>query len=434
MFNTVMAVKMENKKSIYSWALYDWADSTYATTVMAGFFPLFFKIYYSVDVDVTVSTAQLGFANSISSFIVVLLAPLLGAIADVGSIKKRFLFLFAYLGILMSAALALVGEGEWELAAFVYVLGNVGFMGSNIFYDGLLSSISKEKNVDFVSGLGFALGYLGGGILFGVNVLMLQNPALFGLENEVQAVKASFVSVAVWWAIFSTPLFLFIEEKRGPSKGSRALLAQGYLRLKITFSKIKELKGLLLFLIAYWLYIDGVDTIIRMAVDYGMALGFDTKNLILSLLMVQFIGFPATLTFAKLAQHWNTKKAIYLAIMIYIFIIFWATRMDEVYEFYILAAMIALVQGGIQALSRSYYSKMIPEENSAEFFGFYNFLGKFAAILGPLLVAVVALFSENSRVAIASVSIFFILGGILLYFVDEKKVATDVKSALSPPQ
>lgn len=431
MFNTVVVVKMENKKNIYSWALYDWANSAYATTIMAGFFPLFFKTYYSVDVDATVSTAQLGFANSISSFIIVLLAPLLGAIADAGSIRKRFVFLFAYLGILMSGALALVGAGQWELAVFVYALGNVGFMGSNTFYDGLLPSVSNEKNVDFVSGLGFALGYLGGGILFAVNVLMLQNPTLFGLENEVQAVKASFVSVAVWWALFSTPFFLFVEEKRGKNKIDGTLLAEGYLRLKITFSKIKELKGLLLFLIAYWLYIDGVDTIIRMAVDYGIALGFDTKNLILSLLMVQFIGFPATLAFAKLAQHWDTKKAIYIAIVIYIFIIFWATKMDEVYEFYILAAMIALVQGGIQALSRSYYSKMIPQENSAEFFGFYNFLGKFAAILGPLLVAVVALFSENSRVAIASVSIFFILGGILLYFVDEKKVAIDVKSALS---
>lgn len=422
---------MENKKSIYSWALYDWANSTYATTVMAGFFPLFFKTYYSVDVDATVSTAQLGFANSLSSFIVVLMAPLLGAIADAGSIKKRFLFLFAYLGILMSATLALVGEGQWELAAFVYVLGNIGFMASNIFYDGLLPSISKEKNVDFVSGLGFALGYLGGGILFAVNVLMLQNPALFGLESEVQAVKASFISVALWWALFSTPLFLFVEEKRGEIRTSGALVMEGYLRLKRTFSKIKELKGLLLFLIAYWLYIDGVDTIIRMAVDYGMALGFDSKSLILSLLMVQFIGFPATLLFAKLAEKWETKKAIYLAIVFYLFIIFWATRMSEVYEFYILAAMIALVQGGIQALSRSYYSKMIPQEHSAEFFGFYNFLGKFAAILGPLLVALVALFSENSRIAIASISVFFILGGILLYFVDEKKVAKDVKSALS---
>ncbi len=421
---------MEKKKQIYSWALYDWADSTYATTVMAGFFPLFFKTYYSANVDATVSTAQLGFANSISSFIVVLLAPLLGSIADAGSLKKRFLFLFAYLGILMSAALALVGEGMWQMAVFVYVLGNIGFMGSNTFYDALLSSISDERSVDFVSGLGFALGYLGGGILFGVNVWMLQNPSLFGLENEAAAVKASFISVALWWAIFSTPLFLFVEEKREGVNKESSLLLQGYLRLKNTFSKIKALKGLLLFLVAYWLYIDGVDTIIRMAVDYGMALGFDTNSLILSLLIVQFVGFPATLLFAKLAQKWDTKKAIFLAIFIYMFIILWATRMNEVYEFYILAIMIACVQGGIQALSRSYYSKMIPQEHAAEFFGFYNFLGKFATILGPLLVAVVALFSQNSRVAIASVVLFFIIGGVLLFFVDEKKVAEDVKKAL----
>ena len=230
------------------------------------------------------------------------------------------------------------------------------------------------------------------------------------------------------------PLLIFVQEKKGKSRSEKTLFTQGYLRLKTTLSKIKELKGLLLFLVAYWLYIDGVDTIIRMAVDYGMALGFDSTNLILSLLMVQFIGFPATLLFAKLAQKWDTKKAIYLAIVMYIFIIFWAYRMQEVYEFYILAFMIALVQGGIQALSRSYYSKMIPQEHSAEFFGFYNFLGKFAAILGPLLVAVVALFSQNSRTAIASISIFFILGGILLYFVDEKNVASDVKRALSYPQ
>ncbi len=421
-------IDMNTKKSIYSWALYDWANSAYATTVMAGFFPLFFKTYYSADTDVTVSTAQLGIANSISSFIIVLIAPLLGAIADVGSLKKRFLFLFAYLGILMSAALALVSEGAWQMAAFIYVLGNVGFMGSNTFYDGLLPSISNRKNVDFISGLGFALGYLGGGILFGINVWMLQDPTLFGLQDEVEAIKASFIGVALWWALFSLPLLLFVHEKKNVK--STTLLTQGYFRLKGTFNKITQLKGLLLFLIAYWLYIDGVDTIIRMAVDYGMALGFDANSLILALLIVQFVGFPATLLFAKLAEHWDTKKAIFLAIGIYLFIIFWAAMMEEVYEFYMLAVMIALVQGGIQALSRSYYSKMIPQRHAAEFFGFYNFLGKFAAILGPLLVAIVALGSESSRIAIASVAIFFILGGILLFFVDEKKIAKDVNSAL----
>jgi len=421
---------INNKKSMYSWALYDWANSAYATTVMAGFFPLFFKAYYSADVDATMSTAQLGIANSISSFIIVLIAPLLGAIADSASLKKRFLFLFAYLGILASASLVLVGEGEWQIAAFVYVLGNIGFMGSNTFYDGLLPSVSNEKNVDFISGLGFALGYLGGGILFAINVWMLQDYTLFGFDNEAEAIKASFITVAIWWFIFSLPLLLFVHEKKEKNLQTGSLIKQGYLRLKNTFSKIKKLKGLMLFLVAYWLYIDGVDTIIRMAVDYGMALGFGTDTLILSLLIVQFVGFPATLIFANLAQRWNTKKAIFLAIGIYFFITLWASMMDQEYEFYILAVIIALVQGGIQALSRSYYSKMIPLHHSAEFFAFYNFLGKFAAIFGPLLVATVALISESSRLAMASIAIFFVLGAILLYFVDEKKVAKDVRSAL----
>ena len=421
---------MQEKKSIYSWALYDWANSAYATTVMAGFFPLFFKAYYSVDADVTVSTAQLGFANSISSFIIVLIAPLLGAIADVGSLKKRFLFTFAYIGILMSVSLPLVSAGEWQIAAFIYVVANVGFMGSNIFYDGLLPSISNKNNVDFVSGLGFAMGYLGGGVLFALNVWMVQDFSFFGFTDESEAIKASFISVALWWAIFSIPLLVFVKEKNDKQKDKTLLIKQGYLRLKNTFSKIRKLRGLGLFLVAYWLYIDGVDTIIRMAVDYGMALGFKTSDLIFALLIVQFVGFPATLLFAKLATFWDTKKAIFLAIGIYLFIIIWASYMKESYEFYVLAIMIALVQGGIQALSRSYYSKMIPSTHAAEFFGFYNFLGKFAAILGPLLVAVVALWSESSRIAIASISIFFILGAILLYFVDERKIENDVKGAL----
>ena len=424
--------KNSKNRSIYAWAFYDWANSAYVTTVIAGFFPVFFKEYFSANVDVTVSTAQLGFANSISSLIIVLMAPLLGAIADIGGLKKRFLFLFAYLGILMSAALSFVGEGAWEAAVFVYVLGNIGFMGSNIFYDSFLPSVSKEKEVDFVSGLGFALGYLGGGILFAFNVWMVQAPAFFGLESSIEAVKISFISVALWWMLFSLPLLLFVKEKKPlKDKGTVQIISEGYRKLSGTIRKIRHLKGLLLFLVAYWLYIDGVDTIIRMAVDYGMAIGFDSNNLILALLIVQFVGFPATLIFAKLAQKWDTKKAILLAIGIYLFITIWAALMDEIHEFYILAAMIALVQGGIQALSRSYYSKMIPEENAAEFFGFYNFLGKSAAILGPFLIGMVTLITENSRVGIASVAIFFILGAILLMKVDEKKVADEVRSALT---
>ncbi len=422
---------MQTNKQIYSWALYDWANSAYATTVMAGFFPLFFKSYFSSETNVITSTAHLGLANSLSSMVIVLLAPLLGAIADAGGLRKRFLFLFAYIGILMSGSLALVQQGDWELAAFVYVMGNIGFMGSNTFYDSLLPGVSEGRSVDFVSGLGFALGYLGGGVLFALNVLMVQKPELFGLSDMAEAVKVSFVSVSLWWALFSLPLLFFVKEE-APRQKRRPIeaVAEGYRQLLRTFSKIRHLKGLLLFLIAYWLYIDGVDTIIRMAVDYAMAIGFDPKSLIMALLLVQFIGFPATLVFAKLAQKYETKRALYVAIGIYICITILASMMQKESEFYLLAVMIGLVQGGIQALSRSYYARMIPHGQSAEFFGFFNFLGKFATILGPVTIGFVAFMSGSSRLGIASVAIFFIAGGLLLYFVDEKKIAEEVRGSL----
>lgn len=418
-------------KRIYGWALYDWANSAYATTVMAGFFPLFFKAYYSADADVTVSTAQLGVANAVSSIVVVLLAPLLGAIADAGGIRKRFLLLFAFLGMLMSASLALVGKGQWELAAMVYAIGNIGFMGSNIFYDAFLPSVTSEDKFDKVSGLGYALGYLGGGILFALNVAMVQVPDLFGFADKAVAIKASFVSVALWWALFTLPLILWVKERRNTRRiGSLKLSLLGYRRLMRTFRRIRHLRGLFLFLVAYWFYIDGVDTIIRMAVDYGMAIGFEPGDLIKALLLVQFIGFPATILVARLADRWETKKAIYLTLGVYVLITVLAAFMHDVGSFYLLATMIALVQGGIQAMSRSYYSRMIPAEYSAEFFGFYNFLGKFATVLGPLLIGAVAVSTHSSRAGIASVAIFFVIGALLLYFVDEQKVASDVRGAM----
>ncbi len=426
-----MIVLMQTNRQIYSWAMYDWANSAYATTVMAGFFPLFFKSYFSTESDVITSTAHLGMANSLSSMIIVLLAPFLGAIADAGGLKKRFLFLFTYLGVLMSGSLALVQQGEWELAAFVYVLGNIGFMGSNVFNDALLPGVAKERSLDYVSGLGFALGYLGGGILFALNVLMVQKPEFFGLSDMYGAVKASFASVAVWWALFSLPALLFVKEQRPKEqrKLGETVLA-GYRQLLGTFKKIRHLKGLLLFLLAYWLYIDGVDTIIRMAVDYAMAIGFAPNALILALLLVQFIGFPATLLFAKLAQKYDTKKALFVAIGTYLVITLWASVMSEEHEFYMLAAMIGMVQGGIQALSRSYYARMIPREQAAEFFGFFNFLGRFATIFGPLLIGFVAVSTQSSRLGIASVAVFFVAGGLLLSRVDEEKTAREVRQAL----
>jgi UMF1 family MFS transporter len=432
----------KEKKAVWGWAMYDWANSAFATTVMAGFFPIFFKQYWSYGVDVNVSTAQLGFGNSIASLFVALMAPVLGAIADKGSARKKFLIFFAYLGVLMTACLFLVGKGEWVWAIFVYAMGIIGFSGANVFYDSLLPTVAGKDNVDYVSGLGFAMGYLGGGLLFLINVLMTLMPEKFGLADSGEAVRYSFISVAIWWGLFTIFTIQWVPEEKtaGASREGGNLIADGFRQIIGTFKKIRHLKTIFLFLLAYWFYIDGVDTIIRMAVDYGMSIGFASNDLIIALLVVQFVGFPSALVFGKLGQKWSVRKAIYLAIGIYMFIVVWGTMMTVKQEFYILAVMIGLVQGGIQALSRSYYSRLIPREQSAEYYGFYNMLGKFAAIVGPALMGVVGLIARRllmpptptpgqiehvgqlaSRWSIGSVLILFLIGAILFYFVDEEK-------------
>ena len=431
----------KEKKGIWGWAMYDWANSAFATTVMAGFFPIFFKDYWSVGADVNVSTAQLGVANSIASLIVALMAPILGAIADKGSAKKQFLIFFAYLGALMTAGLFLVQQGDWAMAIFVYVMGIIGFSGANIFYDALLPSVTHEKNIDRVSGLGFGMGYLGGGVLFALNVAMTLMPETFGLSGAGQAVRISFLSVAIWWGVFTLFTIFWVEEKQSENKlGVMETIKAGFNQYLNTFKKIRHLQTVSIFLLAYWFYIDGVDTIIRMAVDYGMSIGFESNDLIVALLITQFVGFPAAIIFGRLGEKWGVRKSIYLAIFAYIIITFWGVLMTKPIEFYMLAIAIGCVQGGIQALSRSYYSRLIPKGQEGEFYGFYNMLGKFAAILGPLLIGVVGLTIKGtlgplastpeqqlaigqiaSRWGIGSVVILFVIGAILFKFVDEEE-------------
>ena len=436
------SVVSQNKKVIWGWALYDWANSAFATTVMAGFFPIFFKQYWSFGADVNVSTAQLGFGNSISSLIVALMAPILGAIADKGSAKKKFLIFFAYLGVLMTAALFMIQKGQWVWAIFVYVMGIIGFSGANVFYDSLLPGIVGEEKIDYVSGLGFSMGYLGGGLLFLINVLMTQMPQKFGLPDASSAVRFSFLSVALWWGLFTLFTIFWVPEKKVVSKanGAHGAVAAGFRQFAGTFKKIRHLKVVFLFLLAYWFYIDGVDTIIRMAVDYGLSLGFKSGDLIVALLIVQFVGFPAALFFGKLGELWSVRKSIFLAISIYMGVTIWGTMMTREVEFYILAVVIGLVQGGIQALSRSYYSRLIPKNKAAEYYGFYNMLGKFAVILGPVLMGLVGLIVKRilmppaptpeqvvavgqlaSRWGIGSILLLFMIGAVLFYLVDEEK-------------
>lgn len=418
----------DSKKEIFSWALYDWANSAFATTVMAAFFPIFFSQYWSYGGDSVTSTFFLGLGNSIESLIVAIGAPVVGAIADRGSYRKKLLIMFAFLGAVMTSALFWVAMGLWPVAMVLYIVANIGFAGANTLYDSLLPAVASEKKVDFVSSLGYSLGYIGGGLLFLLNVLMYLFPSFFGLEDEIAAVKVSFLMVGIWWIVFSLPLFIFVKEPEGENLSLSTAVKDGFGAVKKTLSSLKKLKNTALFLVAYWCYIDGVDTIIRMATDYGTALGFSSSSLIVALLITQFVAFPSALLYSFFGHKIGIKKALLVAIAGYAVIACFGFFMTNETQFYILAVCIGLFQGGIQALSRSFYSRLIPEAQSSQFYGFFNMLGKFAAIIGPLLIGVVTLITGQQRYGILSLIILFVAGGILLSKVDEKNVADDLKA------
>jgi len=412
----------ENKRAVWSWAFYDWGNSAYSTTVMAGFFPLFFKEYWADPHNPNQSTFYLGMANSIASIVVASLAPLLGSIADQGSAKKKFLTFFAFLGVIMTGGLWMVSQGNWQMAVLFYVMATIGFASGNVFYDSLLPDLASEERVDVVSSLGFGLGYLGGGLLFLVNVFMYLKPEIFGISDGATAIKLSFLSVAVWWAVFTIPLILFVPEpKNYDSVNIKNAIQMGWIQLIQTFKEIRNMKVVGTFLLAYFFYIDGVDTIIKMAVDYGMSLNFSGESLIIALLIVQFVAFPAALVYGRLGSKVGAKTAIMIGIIAYSFITFLGYFITKAWHFYVLAILIGLFMGGIQALSRSLYTRIIPPDKSAEFFGFYNMLGKFAAIIGPALMGTIALVTGSARLSILSILLLFILGAFFLNKVDIKE-------------
>ena len=413
---------INSKKSILAWSLYDWANSAFATTVMAGFFPVFFKEYWSTTDSVTLSTWYLGLGNSIASILVAVLAPFIGAIADRGTAKKKLLIFFAFLGIIATGGLWIVNQGHWQIAILFYIIASIGFMAGNIFYDSLLPAVASKDKFDYASSMGFSLGYIGGGLLFLINVLMYLQPHYFGIPDGATAIRLSFISVAVWWAVFSIPIILFVKEpKIHDPIGICSAVKEGWSQFISTLTKIRELKVVGTFLMAYWLYIDGVDTIIRMAVDYGASIGFPANSLITALLLVQFVAFPATLIYNWFSSKIGIKNAIYTAIIGYTFITIFGAFVSKEWHFYVLAIMIACFQGGIQALSRSMYSRIIPKKQAAEFFGFYNMLGKLAAIIGPPMMGYIGLITGNPRLGILSIIILFISGGLLLTKVDLQK-------------
>jgi|TARA_B100001079_G_scaffold78360_1_gene67383 UMF1 family MFS transporter len=409
-------------KSAWSWALYDWANSAFATTVMAGFFPIFFKSYWASDLSDAESTFAIGSINSLVGLLIAFSAPILGAFADAGDSKRKFLFSFIFLGIIATGYLFFIPESSWKLAVIFYGIGVIGFSGGNIFYDSLLVTVSKEKERNRVSALGFSLGYLGGGILFLLNVVMFLYPNWFGLEDQIEAVLWSFLLVAVWWFIFSLPIYLNVKEPRQNSNNKKinTIIADAFGNLLNTARSIKKFKSAVIFLLAYFLYMDGVDTIIRMATSYGSDIGLSATSMIQALLLTQFIGFPATLVFGYYADKFGYKYSLSFAIIVYIIVVLFSSQMDTALEFYMVASVIGLVQGGVQAISRSFFSTLIPGNKAAEFFGFYNFIGKSSVFLGPFMVSGIALITGSPSYGILSLLILFIPGLILLWLVPEK--------------
>jgi MFS transporter, UMF1 family len=397
------------RRAQLSWAFYDWANSAFATTVVAGFFPIFFNLYWAAGIEPQTQTLYQGLIATVASLAVMLTAPWLGAIADRHGAKKRFLLGFTLAGAIATAAMYLVGRGDYLTAMALAIVGRIGFNGGIAFYDSLLVDVARPEQLDRVSAWGYGLGYLGGGLLFLLNVGMALDPRRFGLPDAAVATRLSFVMVAAWWLVFSLPLFRHVREERRAAAGG-----SGWKELMATLRELRALRHVWLFLIAYWLYIDGVDTIIVMAVDYGQKLGFAPAALIKALLLVQFIGFPAALGFGWLAGRIGTRAGIFVALAVYTAITLWAYFLRTEAQFYAMAAAIACVQGGIQSLSRSYYARLIPAHKAGEFFGFYNMLGKFAAVLGPLVVGVTAQVSGNPRLAILSLVAFFLVGAAVL--------------------
>ena len=418
-----MSIPSILNRRVIAWALYDWANSAFALSVLAVLFPLVLGNFWSIGDDGATVTARLGWITFAASVIVCITAPLFGTIADAGGYRKRFLFVLAAIGASMTAALGLIGEGEWPLALGIYMFASFGYYSSTVFYDSLLIDVCEPRYFSFVSSLGFSLGYLGGAVLLALHLWMLSSPATFGFDNTTEVFSFAFVSVGAWWIIFLVPLLYFVSERHSPLEVSSGAVRAAYAELTATMRKVGQYRNVVVFLTAYWLYIGGVFTVIFMAVNYGQRLGFEDKDLVMALLITNFIGFPATLLYGLVAHRVGPKSGIYFALLVYIGMSVWAIFMKDVEQFFVMAIIIGTVQGGVQGLSRSLYASLIPPEQPGEFFGFYNMVTKFAHVLGPAMVAIAAMLSDDPKWVLLTLMPLFLAGGFLLTIVRTKSTS-----------
>jgi len=410
-----------------SWVLYDVANSAFILIVVTTVMPLFFKDFAAEGMENAVATANWGFANSAASLLLAVLAPVLGTIADYQGMKKKFLVFFLLLGISFTLMLTTVGPGRWVYCLVLFVVARIGFAGANLFYDAFLVDVTDSERMDWVSANGYAWGYIGSVVPFlaVIGLIMVgMNAKNSGALPELSA-KIGFGIVALWWLVFSIPLLRKVRQRHFiPPEPSP--IRNSFRRLFDTFREIRHHRKAFIFLVAYFFYIDGVDTVITMATSYGRDLGFGVPLLIGVVLMIQIVAFPFALIYGRLAGVFGTRNMLFVGIAVYVVITLGSFLMPDlpsmelrVAAFWALAFLVATSMGGIQALSRSYFGRLIPPERSAEFFGFYNIFGKFATIIGPFLMGIISRMTGDSRYGILSILILFVAGGLALMMVDK---------------
>jgi UMF1 family MFS transporter len=421
------------RADLRAWAMYDWANSAFQTTIIAAVFPIYYQKVAAADLPEALAMSRFAWATTLAILIVAIVAPILGAIADYTAIKKRLLGMFIGIGASATAAMFWIQRGDWSFALVLFVIGNIGVAGSIVFYESLLPHLVGEDQLDRVSSAGYAIGYLGGGMLLAINLLMIQEPELFGIPDAGTGTRLALASVAVWWVVFSIPLFRRVPEpavrRELDERSGAGALSGGVTRLMETFRELRRYRDAFVFLLAFLLYNDGIQTMIRMATIYGTGIGLPERAMITALLLTQFIGVPCAFLFGMAASRTGARTGVFVGLGVYILITLLGYFMRTAAHFYALAVLVGMVQGGTQALSRSLFASMIPRHKSSEFFAFFSVFERYAGVLGPAIFAFVIERSGSGRAAILAVAVFFVVGAAILAFVNVERGRAAARAA-----